>query len=189
MTEPNSSWNSAIARVSGHKLLFIGSSCMPGNSQKGNTEQGTRRTHNIAISGGFQDLARQSHGCPDPVMATALRRWRDHWRSVPITASWILSAYLERELWLKYFYPVSISNLPRLHQKSFLPLGDCALLVLHLSLVAGLHCCLQLLASWTSAGSASVHADSLNTASRAWGSCKPSIEWIKHILVLPHHHL
>lgn len=131
------------------------------------------------------------HGCPDPAMATALRRWRDHWRSVPITASLILSACLERELWLKYFYPVYGSNMPWVHQKSFLPNRgpNRALLVLHSSLEAGLHCCSQLPASWASAGSASVHADSLNAASRAWGSCKPSTEGIKHILVLPHHHL
>lgn len=64
------------------------------------------------------------HGCPDPAMATALRRWRDHWRSVPITASLILSACLERELWLKYFYPVYGSNVPWVHQKNFLPSGD-----------------------------------------------------------------
>lgn len=90
----------------------------------GQHKQGTQRTHKIAIGGGFQDLAGQSHGHPDLVMATALRRSRDHWRSVPIIASLILSAYLGRELWLKYFYLVSMSNLPWVHQKSFLPLGD-----------------------------------------------------------------
>ena len=39
MTEPNSPCNSVTARVSGHKLLFIGSSCMPGNTQMGNTNR------------------------------------------------------------------------------------------------------------------------------------------------------